>query len=212
MATVLKANPREDLRGSATKKIRKQGQVPAVLYGNKIDSQPVSVDGAEFLKTVRSVGKNGLFSLDVSGEKNHQVMIHDLQIDPLKNEYQHIDFFEVDMTSEIEASVPVHLTGEAPGEKEGGMVSHLLYEITVKCLPADIPEEITVDISNLNVGDSIQIADIRNSVSAQVTNDDDETIVTVQIQAAEQENGQAGEEEVSGSEAAEETEEKPAEE
>ena len=209
MATVLKANPREDLRGSATRKIRKQGLVPAILYGNKIDSQPVSVESVEFLKTVRSAGKNGLFSLEVAGKKSHQVMIHDMQIDPLKNEYTHIDFFEVDMTSEIDASVPVKLEGECPGEKEGGMVSHLMYEIAVRCLPSDIPEEITVDVSNLNIGDSIQIADIRSAVSVTITNADDETIVTVQPQAAEQENGQAGEEEVSGAEEA--TKEKPAE-
>ncbi|ARK28447.1 50S ribosomal protein L25/general stress protein Ctc [Halalkalibacter krulwichiae] len=205
MATVLKASPRQDLRGSATRKIRKQGLVPAILYGNKIESQPVSVEGADFLKTVRSVGKNGLFSLEIAGKKNHQVMIHDIQIDPLKNEYTHIDFFEVDMTSEIEANVPIRLEGEAPGLKEGGMLSHLLYEMSVKCLPADIPEEIQVDVSNLNVGDSIQVADIRSSVSVEITNEDDETIVTVQIQAAEQENGQAGDEEVSGTEEAEGT-------
>lgn len=185
MATVLKASPREDLKGSATRKIRKSGYVPAVLYGNKIESQPVSVESVDFLKTVREVGKNGLFSLDVSGKKKHQVMIHDLQIDPIKNEYLHIDFFEVDMTSEIDASVPVHLTGESPGEKAGGMVSHLMYEVAVKCLPSDIPEEISVDVSDLNIGDSIQIADIRSKVNVQITNEDEETIVTVQAPAAE---------------------------
>ncbi|KHF38335.1 50S ribosomal protein L25/general stress protein Ctc [Halalkalibacter okhensis] len=204
MATVLQANPRDDLRGSATRKIRKEGYVPAILYGNKIESQPVAVMSVDLLKTVREVGKNGLFSLDVSGKKKHQVMIHDIQIDPLKNEYTHIDFFEVDMTSEIDANVPVRLTGEAPGEKEGGMVSHLLYEIAVRCLPADIPEEITVDVSNLTIGDSIQVADIRSQVSVDITSEDEETIVTVQPQAAEQENGQAPDEQAEEAEEAEE--------
>jgi large subunit ribosomal protein L25 len=204
MATVLQANPRDDLRGSATRKIRKEGYVPAILYGNKIESQPVAVMSVDLLKTVREVGKNGLFSLDVTGKKKHQVMIHDIQIDPLKNEYTHIDFFEVDMTSEIDANVPVRLTGEAPGEKEGGMVSHLLYEVGVRCLPADIPEEITVDVSSLNIGDSIQVADIRSQVSVDITSEDEETIVTVQPQAAEQENGQAPEEQAEEAEEAEE--------
>ncbi|MCL7749271.1 50S ribosomal protein L25/general stress protein Ctc [Halalkalibacter alkaliphilus] len=204
MATVLQANPRDDLRGSATRKIRKEGYVPAILYGNKIESQPVAVMSVDLLKTVREVGKNGLFSLDVTGKKKHQVMIHDIQIDPLKNEYTHIDFFEVDMTSEIDANVPVRLTGEAPGEKEGGMVSHLLYEVGVRCLPADIPEEITVDVSSLNIGDSIQVADIRSQVSVDITSEDEETIVTVQPQAAEQENGQAPKEQAEEAEEAEE--------
>ncbi|GAE27714.1 LSU ribosomal protein L25p [Halalkalibacter wakoensis JCM 9140] len=204
MASVLQANPREDLRGSATRRIRKEGYVPAVLYGNKIESQPVAVTGIDFLKTVREVGKNGLFSLDVAGKKKHQVMIHDIQIDPLKNEYTHIDFFEVDMTSEIDANVPVRLNGEAPGEKEGGMVSHLMYEITVRCLPGEIPEEISVDVSNLNIGDSIQVADIRSSVSVDISNEDEETIVTVQAPAAEVENEQAPDEQAEEAEEAEE--------
>ncbi|MDT8862646.1 50S ribosomal protein L25/general stress protein Ctc [Alkalihalobacillus sp. MEB130] len=204
MATVLKANPRDDLRGSATRKIRKEGYVPAILYGNKIDSQPVAVESVDFLKTVREVGKNGLFSLDVTGKKKHQVMIHDLQIDPLKNEYTHIDFFEVDMTSEIDANVPVRLNGESPGEKEGGMVTHLMYELTVRCLPADIPEEISVDVSNLNIGDSIQVADIRSSVKVDIAHEDEETIITVQAPAAEKENEQAPDEQAEAAEEAEE--------
>ncbi|MCM3715790.1 50S ribosomal protein L25/general stress protein Ctc [Halalkalibacter oceani] len=211
MATILKASPREDLKGSATRQLRKDGYVPAVLYGNKIESQPVSVEGVDFLKTVREVGKNGLFSLEVSGKNKHQVMIHDLQIDPLKNEYLHIDFFEVDMTSEIDAAVPVRLTGEAPGEKEGGIVSHLMYEISVKCLPSDIPEEISVDISGLAIGDSIQVADIRSTVQVEITSDDEETIVTVQPPAAEVEpegtEAEAKEPEVIGETGQEETEE-----
>ncbi|GAE31747.1 50S ribosomal protein L25/general stress protein Ctc [Halalkalibacter hemicellulosilyticus] len=185
MATVLQANPREDLRGSATRKIRKKGYVPAVIYGSKTESQPVSVEGVDLLKTIRDVGKNGLFSLDIEGKSKHQVMVHDIQVDPLKNEYLHIDFFEVDMQSEIVAEVSVRLEGEAPGEKEGGVVSHLLYDISVKCLPADIPEEIVVDVSNLAIGDSIQVADIRSSLKAEVVNEDEETIVTVQAPAAE---------------------------
>ncbi|MDV2686755.1 50S ribosomal protein L25/general stress protein Ctc [Alkalihalophilus lindianensis] len=179
MATTLQANLRTDLTGSSTRQIRKDGHVPAILYGNKIDSQPVYVESVEFLKTVREVGKNGLFSLNVDGSK-HQVMIHDMQIDPLKNEYLHVDFFEVDMKSEIDADVPVRLTGESPGSTEGGVVTHLLYDISVKCLPNDIPEEIELDISELNIGDSIQITDLRDKVSVEITNEDEETVVTVQ--------------------------------
>ncbi|WP_088105937.1 50S ribosomal protein L25/general stress protein Ctc [Halalkalibacter urbisdiaboli] len=195
MATILKAAPREDLRGSATRRIRKEGYVPGILYGNKIESQPVSVEGVEFLKTVRENGINGLFSLELNGKDKHQVMIHDVQRDPLKNEFLHIDFFEVDMKSEIDVDVAVRLTGEAPGEKEGGIVSHLLYHLSVRCLPTDIPEEITVDISNLNIGDSIQVGDIRSAVSVEINQEDEETIVTIQPPAAEQEPGQLEEEE-----------------
>ncbi|KYG33299.1 50S ribosomal protein L25/general stress protein Ctc [Alkalihalobacillus trypoxylicola] len=193
MATVLKANKRENLQSSTTRKLRKDGFLPGVLYGGKIDSQPISVESVEFLKTIREIGKNGIFSLDVNGGKKHQVMLYDLQTDPLKNDFVHVDFFEVDMTSEIEAEVAVQLTGDAPGSNEGGIVSHLMYNITVNCLPSDIPENIEVDISSLNIGDSIQIADIRDSVSVDITNEDEETIVVVQAPAAEVEPDESGE-------------------
>lgn len=208
MASVLKANPREDLKNSVTRSIRNNGHVPAVLYGGKIESQSVSVDGIEFMKLVRSVGRNGLFSLDVEGKNKHHVMIYDMQMDPIKSEYTHIDFFEVDMTTEIDAQVPVRLTGDAPGEREGGVVSQLMYEIAVKCLPSDIPEEIEVDISKLNIGDTILTADIRSSVSVELTSEDEEPIVAVQAPAnqVEEETEQSGgtaEPEVIGGEAKE---------
>lgn len=203
MANVLKANSRNDLKKSVTRTLRKEGQVPAILYGDKIDNQAVSVDAIDLLKTIREVGRNGLISLDVEGEKKHRVMIYEMQIDPIKNEYNHIDFFEVDMSSEIDVDVPVRLNGEAPGEKEGGIVSQLLHEISVKCLPADIPEEIEIDISGLNIGDSIQIADIRKNVSVEITNEDEESIITLQAPAAEvepEQEGEAAEPEVIGEE------------
>ncbi|NEU32544.1 50S ribosomal protein L25/general stress protein Ctc [bacterium LRH843] len=180
---VLQANSRPNLKKSVTKKIRKEGNVPAVLYGEKLESQSVSVNGIDFLKTVRDVGRNGLISLEVDGKK-HKVMVYDLQIDPLKNEYTHIDFFEVNMSTEIDANVHIRLVGESPGEKEGGIVSQLLHEVGVRCLPSDIPEEIEVNISNLAIGDSIQVADLRSSVSVELTSEDEETIVTVQAPAA----------------------------
>ncbi|MFB4214123.1 50S ribosomal protein L25/general stress protein Ctc [Shouchella sp. JSM 1781072] len=178
--TVLQARDRKDLTGQETRKIRLDGFVPGVLYGKKIQSQAVSVESVAFLKTMREVGQNGLFNLELESGKKHNVMVQEVQIDPLKNHYTHIDFFEVDMNEERDANVPVHLEGEAPGASEGGIVNHLLYEITVHCLPADIPESITVDISNLNIGDSLSVEEIRSNVSVQIVNEDDEAVVTVQ--------------------------------
>ncbi|MDQ0209188.1 50S ribosomal protein L25/general stress protein Ctc [Alkalicoccobacillus murimartini] len=177
---VLKAEKRTDMRGSGTRKVRNAGFVPGVLYGNKVESTPVSVESVDFLKTIREVGRNGLFSLQVKGGKKHQVMVQEVQTDPLKDSFVHIDFFEVDMKSEMDADVPVRLEGEAPGVKEGGVLAQLKHEISVKCLPADIPEEVVVDVSELNIGDGITVADIKASISVDVSSEDEETIVTVQ--------------------------------
>ena len=178
--TVLKAEKRTDMRGSGTRKVRNAGFVPGVLYGNKTKSTPVSVESVDFLKTIREVGRNGLFSLDISGGKKHQVMVQEVQTDPLKDSFVHIDFFEVDMKSEMDADVPVRLEGEAPGVKEGGVLAQLKHELSVKSLPADIPEEVVIDVSELNIGDGITVADIKANVPVEVTSEDEETLVTVQ--------------------------------
>ncbi|MFZ4454516.1 50S ribosomal protein L25/general stress protein Ctc [Salibacterium aidingense] len=181
MATVLEASTRTDLRKSASKKLRTNGYVPAVLYGKDTESTPVSVPNITFIKTIREVGRNGIIELDVEGESDkHKVIVHDVQVDPIKDYLVHIDFFEVDLKSEMEAEVSVNLVGDAPGEKEGGILSPLLYNITVRALPTDIPEEITVDISELGIGDSVQIGDLTSGKAFEFVNEPEETVVTVQ--------------------------------
>ncbi|SFF03484.1 LSU ribosomal protein L25P [Alteribacillus iranensis] len=178
MSTVLDANTRENLQRSETRSLRLQGYVPAVLYGKETKSTPVAVPSIEFIKTLREVGRNGIIELEVSGKK-HKVIVHDMQVDPIKDHLVHIDFFEVDLKSEMEAEVAVNLVGESPGEKDGGVLSPLLYNVTVSALPADIPEEITVDISDLQIGDSIQVADLSSGEGYKITNEPEETVVTI---------------------------------
>ncbi|MDE5415991.1 50S ribosomal protein L25/general stress protein Ctc [Alkalihalobacterium chitinilyticum] len=193
MAVALQATTRPDLKNSTKRKFREDGQVPGILYGKKIESQPIAVDQINFVKLIRDEGRNSIISLDVNGKK-HEVMVYDMQVDPLKNELVHIDFCAVDMSSEVDTEVKVHLVGEAPGVGEGGMVSHLVHQLSIRALPSEIPSEITVDISNLNIGDSIQVKDIIGQQSVEITNDPEETIVTVLVQPAEQESGQVEEE------------------
>lgn len=180
MAHVLEAKPRTDLKKSVSKRLRKEGFVPAILYGKETESTPVAVSSKALVKTIREVGRNGIIDLNIEGEdKKHQVILQDLQVDEIKDELIHADFYEVDMKSEMEAEVNVTLVGEAPGERDGGIVSHLLYTLTVRALPAEFPEEIKVDISNLNIGDVIQVGDIPEQSTFTIMNEPDETVVTV---------------------------------
>ncbi|MFK3939462.1 50S ribosomal protein L25/general stress protein Ctc [Alkalihalobacillus sp. NPDC078783] len=195
--TVLKAEKRTDMRGSGTRKVRNAGFVPGVLYGNKTESTPVSVESVDFLKTMREVGRNGLFSLEVSDGKKHQVMVQEVQTDPLKDSFVHIDFFEVDMKSEIDVEVPVRVEGEAAGVKEGGVLAQVKHEISVRCLPGDIPEELVVDVSELGIGDGLTVADVKGSLSVEVTSEDEEAIVTVQPPTIEPDPDEEPEEDVS---------------
>ncbi|MBM7097938.1 50S ribosomal protein L25/general stress protein Ctc [Bacillus sp. H-16] len=178
MATVLQAVDRKDLRGSRLNKIRQSGGIPAVLYGKTLDTTPVTVDEIEFIKTYREVGKTGVFKLDKDGKK-YDVMIYDMQVDRIKNEFIHLDFYAVDMKSELDADIPVNLTGEAKGAKEGGVVQLAAYELSVRALPANLPDSINLDVSDLDINDSIQVKDIKGVGEFEFNNDPEEVVVSV---------------------------------
>lgn len=179
MATTLKAQVREDHNKSAIKAVREKGDVPAVLYGKNKESKSISVNTLQLLKTVRDEGRNSIISLDVENDKPVDVMLHDYQKDPLRDELLHADFYIVNMSEEMDVEVPLRLEGEAAGVKEGGVLQQPLFELQVRSKPADIPEEISVDISNLEVGDSISITDLPQSAAYTFNDDPDTTIATV---------------------------------
>lgn len=196
MSTILVAEERKNLNKAATKGYRQEGKIPAVLYGKGKESKAVAVNERDFIKTVQQVGRNGIISLTVGdGQAKHEVFVQETQVDPIKGNIIHIDFFEVDMNQEMEASVPVVLEGEAPGARSGGVVTQLLHEITVRSLPNEIPERVAVDISQLNIGDTLLIKDIIETVPAEVVNDEEEALVTVVVassgESAEQAEGEA---------------------
>lgn len=186
MAIKLKATQREDLSGSATKQSRKSGFVPAVVYGKAKESKTVSVESMELLKTVRDEGRNAIISLDIENDVAVDVMLHEYQMDPVKGELIHVDFYIVDMLEEMDVEVTLNLEGEAQGSKDGGILQQPLYELQVRAKPADIPEEISVDISGLEIGDSISVGDLPVSEKFEYL-DDAETTVAVVLPPQEEE-------------------------
>ncbi|WP_067841276.1 50S ribosomal protein L25/general stress protein Ctc [Amphibacillus sediminis] len=178
MAVTLKADRRENLSKSSTKRLRHQGFIPAIVYGKKQAPITVSVNSIDLVKTVRDQGKNAVISLDL-GEQNVDVMLHDYQVEPINDQLIHADFYVVDMSQEIDVMVPVRVTGDAQGVKDGGVLQQPLYELSVRAKPAQIPEEITVDITGLNIGDSVVVSDLKDSGDYEVLDDDNMTIVTV---------------------------------
>ncbi|GGD04331.1 50S ribosomal protein L25 [Thalassobacillus devorans] len=179
MAIQLKANQRKDTKQSANRGLREEGNVPAVVYGKEKDPITVSVNSIELLKTVRDEGRNAIISLDVEGGKTVDVMLHEYQIDPLKDELIHADFYIVDMAQEMDVEVPVRLDGESIGSKEGGVLQQPLYHLQVRAKPNNIPEEITVDVSELNVGDSLMVSDLKQGRNYEILDDENQTIVSV---------------------------------
>ena len=152
-----------ELKGRKTEELRREGMIPAVLYGPGIENKDLTVTGKEFANLFRQAGKSSLVGLRVENEaKNFMVLINDLSVDPVSGKTIHIDFYQPDLKKEIEADVPLVFVGESPAVKDlGGTLIKNFDEIAVKALPADLPREIKVDISVLkNFDDAIAVKDL----------------------------------------------------
>ncbi len=164
-----------------TKKERKQGLTPAVIYGRGFNLC-VNLPHAA-MKALKSIhfSESMMIEMDVDGyEKNPVlVLVKDVQYNPLTEEVIHIDFMRVSMEEKIRVHVTVALKGDCAGVKEGGVLEQLLWHITIEALPVDIPAKIEIDVSSLGIGDSIHVKDLDIPAKVRVLEPGDETVVTV---------------------------------
>lgn len=196
MSTVLQAKERKEFRNSDLRKIRDNGNIPAVIYGRKVESKPVFVSSADLTKTIRSVGRNGVISLDVDGNK-HDVILNDYQEDFIKKEIIHVDFLAVDQSSKITVNVRLVLTGEASGVKDGGVLQQPVHELSITSTPSEIPQQIEADVSNLQVGETLKVSDILYQGSFTINHEEDEVLASIlppkqeeEINSGEQQEGE----------------------
>ncbi|MBY6038526.1 50S ribosomal protein L25/general stress protein Ctc [Fictibacillus nanhaiensis] len=178
MATNLTVEKRNTDKRSMLTELRSKGHVPANLYGYGTKSVALSVDEPEFIKAYREVGKNGVLKLKVDG-KDYSVMVQEMQVHPLKNAVTHIDFIAIDLNKETEADVPVVLTGESAGVKEGGILQRVLATVSVKALPADFPEQLEASVDALEIGDSLTVKDLPTGKNYEILHEEDEVIASV---------------------------------
>lgn len=153
---VLKAERRR-LVGRKVKTLRREGILPANIFGKKIKSTSIQVNTDELKKVYKEVGETTLLNLQLAGEKEDRpVLIANIQKEPVSDAFIHVDFHQVDLKEKVEAKVPVELTGESPAEKQGiGTVVVYINEIEVEALPTDLPEKFTVDTSKLTEVDQV---------------------------------------------------------
>jgi len=187
MGITLKAKSRKVLTNAATKQWRRDGYIPSVVYGKEKETVAVSVPNMELLKTVRDEGRNAIISLDVEDGSKVDVMLHEYQTDPVKGDVIHADFYVVDMSEEMDVTVTLQLEGEPEGAREGGILQQPLFELQVRAKPRDIPEVITVDVSGLEIGDSLSVADLPSSDVYEVLDDAEMAIAVVSAPEAEEE-------------------------
>ncbi|HMA84654.1 MAG TPA: 50S ribosomal protein L25/general stress protein Ctc [Desulfosalsimonadaceae bacterium] len=204
------AKRREKTGKGTARTLRQQGNMPAVLYGASIDSMPLSVNIHDMEVLLNKVSPSqALLDLQIeNGARDKKtVMIKELQIDPVKFKYLHIDFYEVKMDQQITTTVPVVTTGTSKGVEEGGIVQIIRRELEVSCLPGDIPEQVEIDITDLDVGDSVHVEDIDLGEKIEIPYDTNFTILTIvspameleeEPEAEELEEGEEGEGGVEG--------------
>lgn len=170
MTKILLKTKKREVAGKGLQKFRKQGLLPAVIYGHKIAAQNLWVDVRDFSKVYKRAGESTIIELDIDDKNKVNVLIHDTQRDPLTNNPAHVDFFQVNMDEKIETEVPLEFVGEAPAVKElSGMLIKNIDNISVSCLPADLPAKIVVDISVLKTfDDHITIKDLEISAKVKV--------------------------------------------
>ena len=162
MEATLEAVRRQTIGKNEANRLRAAGRIPAVVYGDKRQAESIAVDPKALLKILRSQsGVNTLISLKLEGAGDTRVLVREYQIHPVERHLLHADFYYVAMDKVLRVTVPVHLTGEAKGVKvDGGVVDFVHRDIVVECLPADIPEHITIDISNLGLHDGVRVRDL----------------------------------------------------
>jgi large subunit ribosomal protein L25 len=180
----LEAKKRDNIGKEAARKIRAQGWTPAIIYGKRKNPLPVSFDTNNFLKIVHGEAhENMLFKVMIKGQKSKDksnVIIKEMQFDPVKGTLLHVDLFEVSMDQTIEVHVPIETINESLGVKEeGGLLDHVAREILVECLPDNLPERIEVDVSNLRLGEAIHIRDIEFPAGVKPAENPDKVVLTI---------------------------------
>jgi large subunit ribosomal protein L25 len=182
MATTatINAETREGRGKGAARTSRREGRIPGVLYGHGEESVPLSVDANELQRLVHAISiENTIVDLDMGAGEPYKVLIRELQRHPFRDEFVHIDFFHVAMDEMIQVEIPIVLTGTPTGVKnKGGVMDHQLRELEVFCLPGSIPEKIELDVSNLDIGDSIHVSDIQLP-DVEILTDLDRSVVAV---------------------------------
>jgi large subunit ribosomal protein L25 len=178
---VVNAKSRDDRGKNAARRLRRQGLVPGIVYGGKGGNIAVAVDPKALQKVLRSeAGRNTILKLDIAGAGATNAILKDLQVDPIKENLLHADFYRIAMDVAIRVTVPINIRGEARGVKvDGGILELITREIEVECLPGDIPERIDVDVSELGLNGALRVSDLPSNAKVKILESADQVVVHV---------------------------------
>jgi large subunit ribosomal protein L25 len=187
---VIDVTPRTEFGKNPSRRLRRSGMIPGIVYGSSKPPVPISVDPKQVERILHlESGVNTVFMLHLVGkDQRRYAMIKDIQTDPVSNRLQHTDFIRIQMDEAIQVNVPIQTAGEAPGVKlDQGILDIPLREIRIESLPADIPDHIPVDISSMKIGDTIRVADLVAPPKVKILTDSNQVVAVVTPPAKEEE-------------------------
>ena len=179
----LAAVKRGETGKGAARKIRSAGRVPAVVYGKDLDPMSLTVDHHEALRLFQSISvDNTIVNLAIEGEEEMEILVREIQSHPYRTELIHVDFLQIQRGVALEVDIPLVLTGTSEGVRTGGgILDQTIHEIRVKCIPSLIPTSFEVDVTQLEVGDSLHVSDITIAEEVELLTDIEQTICTVAL-------------------------------
>jgi large subunit ribosomal protein L25 len=203
MSLVIPSEKRDAFGKNASYRIRQSGKLPAILYGEKVESLPLVLAKKDVIQILKSeLGLNTLFRVSLGAEER-DVMIKDVQIDPITDEVLHADLIQIAMDKIIRVQVPIELVGEAFGVKnEGGFIDFMTRELAIECLPARIPESFAVDVTELHLHQSLKASDVALPEGIKLLTEPNTVIALVQVPHEEKVEAAPVEEVVEGAEGA----------
>ncbi|MFS1031259.1 50S ribosomal protein L25/general stress protein Ctc [Enterococcus casseliflavus] len=192
MSVSLEVTKREVRPRSLRNKLRHEGKVPAIVNGYKVESTPIAVNAAELEKILRENGLNTVITISLEGKKVN-TLIKEYQSDTFTRNLTHVEFLSVDMNEETEVEAEVTLIGESAGVKAGGVLAQNLYTVVVSATPDKLPERVEIDVTSLDIGDSLTVADLPKNDEYTIVTDPEEQIVAVTEPQEISEDEEAGE-------------------
>jgi large subunit ribosomal protein L25 len=178
--TSLKAAPRARKGSGRLNQMRREGWLPSVIYGRGIENKNLKVDAKSFTELLaHSSSDNIVINLEIEGEGTRLAFLQAIQHDPISGIAVHADFLAIDEKTEITAHIPAHVLGESPGVKAGGVIEQYVHAIEITCLPDDLPEGIDLDVTSLQLGDSLHLGDIKYPKGVRPTHAADVVVIHI---------------------------------
>ena len=177
----LNAKVRDKIGKGASGRLRQQGRIPAIVYGRKENPLTLEVVEGELEKVAgMTSGQNAVINLNLDREEGDILaLVKDVQHHPVTDRLLHVDFYRISLRDKITVSIPVAVTGESVGVKEGGILEHILWEVEVECLPTQVPERIEVDITSLKIGDTVHVRDLKTEEKIKILTEEEKTVLSL---------------------------------